>query len=573
MENSKSLDKEVFLRIDVSRKTTSREPVPEKYRKVGGRSLIAKLLLDEINPACQPLGKHNKFIIATGLLAGTGVSSSGRISIGGKSPLTGTIKESNAGGVSADRLARLGIKAVIVEGCPEDENWHLLRITPEGDSLISAEPYVGMGTYELCDELLKKFPKAAITCIGPAGEKQYSAAGIATIDKEGFPTRYSARGGLGALMGSKKIKALIIEGKGRVSVANKEKFSDARKRYTKVLSDAPSSQAYREFGTVVLVEVINALAGLPVNNFSGRRFDGAEHIGIDSMNARILERGGEGRISHACMPGCAIRCSNVYADKQGKAIVSPIEFENVGMLGSNLGISDLDVIARLNFLCNDIGIDTIEVGAALGVAMEAGVLAFGNGDDAASSLEEIRAGTIFGRVLANGAEITGKVLGVLNIPTVKSQAMAAYDPRAIKGMGVTYATSAMGADHTAGPTARSPVDHTDPKGQTEISLKMQKLMAMVDCIGLCMFTIGAIAPRQDLILDLLNARFGWDLDAQWLEKMIVETLSDEKRFNELAGFTRVHDRLPECFTERPHQDLGTVFDVLPDDLDNLTNYK
>lgn len=564
---------ETFLRVDVGRKTAFKEPAPEKYTKVGGRSLIAKLLLDEVNPACEPLGKHNKLIIATGLLAGTGLSSSGRISIGGKSPLTGTIKESNAGGVTANRLARLGIKAIIIEGIPQDDLWHLLRITPEGCQFLPAEPYSGMGTYAFCEKILSEYPKAAITCIGPAGEKLYSAAGVATIDTDGKPGRYSGRGGLGALMGSKKIKAVIIEGKGSVPIADSEKFKAAHTAYTQLLKDAPSSKAYREFGTAAMVAAVNALSGLPVKNFSRGRFDGAEEIGAEALNARIRQRGGDGRTTHACMPGCVIGCSNIYADIDGKAIVSPIEFESIGLLGSNLGISDFDVIARLNYLCNDIGLDTIETGAALGVAMEAGVLPFGDGDGAARILEEARQGSILGRVIANGAVVTGRVFAITNVPAVKGQAMAAYDPRAIKGMGVTYATSAMGADHTAGPTARSPVDHRDPKGQAALSLKMQKLLPIFDCTGLCLFTIGAIGARLDLLLDLLNARFGWNLDQSWFQKMSVETLKDEHRFNELAGFTQVHHRLPECFTERPLPELESVFDVPAEDLDHLMKYE
>jgi aldehyde:ferredoxin oxidoreductase len=564
---------ETFLRIDVSRETAAKEPVPEKYLMVGGRSLIAKLLLDEVNPACEPLGKHNKLIIATGLLAGTGLSSSGRISIGGKSPLTGTIKESNAGGVTANRLARLGIKAIIIEGSPQNDQWHLLRITPEGCSFLPAEPYLGMGTYAFCEKILSEFPKAAITCIGPAGEKLYSAAGVATIDADGKPGRYSGRGGLGALMGSKRIKALIIEGKGSVPLADAEKFKAAHKAYAQLLQNAPSSKAYRDFGTAAMVAAVNALSGLPVNNFSRGRFDGAEEIGAEALNARIRQRGGEGRTTHACMPGCVIGCSNIYVDSEGKTIVSPIEYESIGLLGSNLGISDFDVIARLNFLCNDIGLDTIEAGAALGVAMEAGVLPFGDGDGAARILEEARHGSVLGRVIGNGAVVTGRVFAITNVPAVKGQAMAAYDPRAIKGMGVTYATSAMGADHTAGPTARSPVDHRDPKGQAAVSLKMQKLLPIFDCTGLCLFTIGAIGPRLDLVLDLLNARFGWNLDQSWFEKMSVETLKDERRFNELAGFTQVHHRLPECFTERPLPELDSVFDVPVEDLDHLMKYE
>lgn len=560
-----------FLRVDVGHLTAVDEPVAEKYRKVGGRSLIAKLLLDEVKPTCEPLGKNNKLILATGLLAGAGVSSASRISMGGKSPLTGGIKESNSGGVSVDQLARLGIKAVIIEGDPKD--WHILRITSEGCSFLPVGDYLGMGTYALCEALLTRFPKAAITCIGPAGEKQYLSAGICHTDIDGKPGRLSARGGLGAVMGAKKIKAIVIEGKGPVPLLDAEKFKETRKAYTKLLADAPTSKAYREFGTAAMVQKVNALGGLPTNNFSRGRFDRADDISAEAMVERIQSRGGEGRTTHQCMPGCVIGCSNVYPDIHGKTIVSPLEYETIGLLGPNLGIPDLDVIARLDYICNDLGMDTIEIGAAIGVAMEAGIAQFGDGDAAFRILEEVQHGTVLGRVIASGAAITGKIFGVLNVPAVKGQAMAAYDPRAIKGMGTTYATSAMGADHTAGPTARSPVDHLDPKIQAALSLKLQKLITILDCTGLCLFTVGAVGARLDLVLDLLNARYGWNLDMGWFERMGIETLQDEYRFNELAGFNRAHHGLSEAFTERELPEVKSVFDVSDEDIDNLLRYE
>jgi len=460
---------------------------------------------------------------------------------------------------------------VIIEGSPQD--WHLLRITSEGCSFLPASEYLGMGTYALCEALLKQFPKAAITCIGPAGEKQYLSAGICHTDIDGKPGRLSARGGLGAVMGAKKIKAIVIEGKGPVPLVNAEKFKETRKAYTKLLMDAPSSKAYREFGTAAMVQKVNALGGLPTNNFSHGRFDRADDIGAEAMVDRIQKRGGEGRTTHQCMPGCVIGCSNVYPDIHGKTIVSPLEYESIGLLGSNLGIGDLDIIAKLDYLCNDMGIDTIEIGAAIGVAMEAGIARFGDGEAAFRIMEEVKQGTALGRVIASGATITGKVFGVLNVPAAKGQAMAAYDPRAIKGMGTTYATSAMGADHTAGPTARSPVDHLDPKGQAALSLKLQKLITILDCTGLCLFTVGAMGARLDLVLDLLNARYGWDLDMGWFERMGIETLKDEYRFNELAGFNRAHQRLSEAFTERELPEVKSVFDVSDEDIDNLLRYQ
>ncbi len=561
---------EKFLRVDMNELQVSYEEVPEKYQKVGGRSLIAKLLLDEVVPTCDALGPHNKLIVATGLLAGTSVSSAGRISVGAKSPLTGGIKESNAGGITANRLAQMGVKALVIEGLPKGDDWYIVVINDQGCKLVPAEAYVGMGTYEFCTKIREDYSDAAVTCIGPAGEKLYNAAGVATIDREGWPSRYSGRGGMGAVMGSKKIKAIVVEGKGRVSFANEEKFKDALKEYTAIVKDAPSTAAYKDYGTPSMVRIVDALGGLPVNNFSNGSFDRVDDISAETLNDVITRRGG--KTSHACMAGCVIACSNVYVDEEGETIVSPLEYETIGLMGSNLGISDFDVIAKLNYLCNDIGLDTIETGAAIAVAMESGVAAFGDGEAALKMVEEMRQGTVLGRVLGAGTAVTGKVFGVRNVPVVKGQAMAAYDPRALKGMGVTYATSAMGADHTAGPTGKAKVDHSSPDGAADLSLTLQKKIPVYDCTGLCMFTIGSIGAHPQVIIDLLNSRFGWDLNVDWLNEMSLETLKDEYRFNELAGFTKLSHRLPEAFTERELPNLGTVFDVPDEDIDQMMKY-
>jgi aldehyde:ferredoxin oxidoreductase len=187
------------------------------------------------------------------------------------------------------------------------------------------------------------------------------------------------------------------------------------------------------------------------------------------------------------MAGCAIRCSNVYADDTGKAIVSPLEYETIGLMGSNLGINDLDMIARLNWRANDLGLDSIELGAALAIAADGGEMEFGNGDQALSLIDEIRAGTPTGMALGNGAEAAGKAFNVKRIPTIKGQAMSAYDPRAIKGTGVTYATSPQGADHTSGLTIRAKIDHLDPEIQIEVSCKGQINAAGYDTLGVCAF--------------------------------------------------------------------------------------
>jgi aldehyde:ferredoxin oxidoreductase len=552
-----------ILRINMKTKEIVYESPKDEYLKTGGRGLIAKIMLDEVNPTCDPLGRENKLIIANGMLTGTNVSSASRISIGAKSPLTGGIKESNGGGITAMWLAQLGLKVLVVEDVPEGDNWYYIKIDKNGCTLEPADEYAGMGTFEYCEKMIEKYPDCAVTCIGPAGEKLYHSAGIATMDKEKKPNRYSGRGGLGAVMGSKKIKGIVAAEKGSVTIKNKEKFSESLKEYTKIVMDAPSSANYRTLGTASTVRVTNDLTGLPTRNFRGEKFEHADKISGESLYEFIKQRGGEGKTTHACMPGCVIQCSNVVPDKDGKTIVSPLEYETIGLMGSNLGIGDFDVIARLNAMCNDFGIDTIEVGAAMGVAMEAGEGQFGDASSAFKMMDEIINGTIFGKVLACGATTTGKVLGVSHVPAVNGQAMPAYDPRAIKGMGATFATSPMGADHTYGPVIK-----TD-KGWAEASKGSQNFMAILDSLGFCMFTRAAIANEKQLLVDLVNGFTGYDLDLDWLEKVSTETIKDELKFNELAGFTKENYRIPESFINTKIKSTGDVFDLTEEELDEL----
>ncbi|MFZ7126457.1 MAG: aldehyde ferredoxin oxidoreductase C-terminal domain-containing protein [Desulfobacterales bacterium] len=561
-----------ILRVNVSDGSIRKEPVPKDYGTLGGRALTARILLDEVKPTCEPLGPHNKLIFACGLLSGTSVSSCGRLSIGAKSPLTGGIKESNAGGITAMRMARIGIRAIIVEGLPKDDSAKILLVEPEKASLLPADEHAGLGVYETAKNLLENYSQSAVTCIGPAGELQLASAGIATIDSDGVPSRFSGRGGLGAVMGCKGLKAVVVKGRGKIIPARKDEFIKISRELNNAIISAPLTAAYRDYGTAAMVEYINELNGLPICNFSRGKDDKAKNIGGDAMREMIVERGGEGRTDHACMPGCLVRCSNVFVDKNGYTLVSPLEYETIGLLGCNLDIWKLDDIAKLNYHCNNIGVDTIEIGAAIGVMMEANLMRFGDFEGVMKVLDEVRRGTIVGRLLGSGAMITGKVLGVKNIPVVKGQAMAAYDPRAIKGMGVTYATSAMGADHTAGPAARAPVDHSKAEGKAQLSRKLQKLLGVFDATGLCLFTIGGVAANKRMVLDALNALYGWDHNMEWLDGMCIQMLNDEIRFNELAGITAAHHRLSEAFTEREMPGICSVFDVTDQDIESVFDY-
>lgn len=562
-------------RANVVDQVVSRETVPDGWIRLGGRGLIPRILLDEGDPSGDPLGSGNKLIFTPGLLAGHMVSSCDRISIGGKSPLTGGIKESNAGGSTGLKLARLGIHALIVEGQPEQGSWWVLRLGAEGGSFEPAGELLGLGVYEASERLLDKYGRrVGIALIGPGGEQGFLSAGIQNLDKDNEPSRISARGGLGAVMGSKGLKAIVIDDEGGTTppLVDKEIFRAAQKKYTDALLEHPQIAAYSQYGTAGMASLCDGLGALPTRGFSAGHFESVEKISGDAMHDLLRERGGESNTTHACMPGCVILCSNCFADKNGKAIVSPVEYETIGLVGSNLGIDSLDSIARINWELNDLGCDTIEIGAALGVAAEAGLMAFGDADKALELIGEMRSGTELGRLLGSGAAHTAEKLGVSRVPAVKGQGLSAYDPRAIKGTGVTYATSPQGADHTAGLTIRKKINHLKPEGQVDISRTGQISMAGYDTLGICLFGTFGFAEVPETIPELLNSRYGWDVGDAIVADLGRETLTLEREFNKAAGFTNQDDRLPDWLRTEPLPPHNTVFDVPDEELDGLFNW-
>jgi aldehyde:ferredoxin oxidoreductase len=562
-------------RVNVRTQTLTQEAVPETWDRLGGRGLIARILVDEVNANCDPLGPENKLIYAPGLLVGHRLSSCDRISIGAKSPLTGGVKESNGGGRTGLQLTHLGIKALIIEDQPAEDGFWLLHLSMVGARFEKADHLAGKGVYEVAPILLGEYGKhVAISLIGPGGEMGLTGAGIQNIDKDGVPSRICARGGLGAVMGDKGLLAIVIDSSGgeKPLIAHSKKFKAAQKTYNQALMDHPQIQVYAEYGTAAMVKMCHGFGGLPTRDFTSGDFEDADDITGETMREVLLARGGESETTHACMAGCTIRCSNIYADEAGKTIVSPLEYENIGLLGSNLGINDLDAIARLNWELNDLALDTIEIGAALGVAASAGRMKFGDGEDALKLVDEIRKGTPLGKALGNGAVATGKALGVDRIPAVKGQAMSAYDGRAIKGTGVTYATSPQGADHTCGLTIRAKLDHLDPKVQVETSRSGQIKMAAYDTLGVCLMGSFGFGNVPETIPALLHARYGWEVGEDILMEIGRETLSLEREFNRLAGFTAADDRMPAWTAEEPLPPHDAVFDVSPEDLDSVFNW-
>ncbi len=562
----------MIYRVDLASGQVTREALPAAWQQLGGRALTSAIVAAEVPPSAWPLGEKNRLVLAPGLLGGSGASSSGRLSVGAKSPLTGAIKESNTGGRPGQMIARLGIRAIVFGGQGEPGRWQIAHVHERGIDLLPADDLAGRDTYETMGVLLGRFgPKVGILCIGPAGEQRLAAANIAVSDIDGLPTRNAGRGGLGAVMGSMGLKAIVIEPTDTPlqTSADPERLAAARRRFAQALLAHPSTgQSLPRFGTAALVSVINALGGLPTRNFRQGEFEYASRIDGQALYDTIVERGG--RPTHPCMPGCVIRCSNTYPGPEGGELTRGFEYESIVLLGSNCGIGDLDTLARLNRRCDELGLDTMEMGVTLGVCMEAGLLPFGDGPGALALLEEVARGTPLGRVLGQGAAVTGRVFGVRRVPQVKGQGMPAYDPRALKGTGLTYATSPMGADHTAGnclpgsalPDGTKPDPHLRDR-QVELSRYLQHLATMFDSLGLCWFTRAPILGDWTLLTDLMEAHCGGTWTRERLLALAGETLRCEREYNRAVGYGPQHDALPDFFQEEPLPPLGLRFDFDP----------
>ncbi len=566
--------KSQIWRINVREQTLKFEPVPDSWSRLGGRGLLARILLDEVDAKCEPLGPGNKLIFAPGLLVGHMLSSNDRISVGGKSPLTGGIKESNAGGRTGLHMTHMGIHALIIENQPKEDGFWVLHLSLNGAKWEKAEDLTGLGVYGTAPKLIEKYgDKVAIAMIGPGGEMKLKAAGIQNLDKDRVPSRIAARGGLGAVMGSKGLKAIVFDNAGgqKPPIVDPQAFKTAQKDYTKAVMEHPQSITYRDYGTAAIAPMCQTFAALTVKNFSRGTFEHAENIGGDALREFTLSRGKPSDPSHACMAGCTIKCSNIFGGQDGKIIVSPLEYETIGLMGVNLEIDSLDSIGRLNWQVNDLGLDSIEIGGALGVAAEAGLMQWGDEKGALKLIDEIRGGTELGRIIGDGAVSVGKAYNIERVPVVKGQSMSGYEPRSIKGTGVTYATTPQGADHTAGLTIRAQVNHLDPNVQKDPSLTAQLNMAGYDTIGACIFAgFGYVSTPDHVIKRLLRARYGWDdLPDNVLQALGKETIKMEREFNRRAGFTSKDDRLPEWMTKEAIPETGAVFDVSEEVLDHI----
>jgi aldehyde:ferredoxin oxidoreductase len=548
-----------LLRINMESGKTELEGLREEWLPIGGSALLARIINREVPPTADPLGPENVFLVAVGPLAGTGAPQLGRISVGAKSPLTLGIKEANAGGPAGQFLDRLGIRAIMVHGAPPEGRLFVLSISGDGAALIPAEEYRGLKNYELAASLRKKFgEKTAIISTGPAGERKYRGASVSLTDLFGDPSRNAARGGLGAVMGSKGLKAIVIDPgeTGPVKTTDPEAFRRLVKSWINTLKHDVSCSLYSRFGTPFAVSNSASQGTLPTLNYRSGRPEDFIAVSGNSIQKILFERGGR---MHGCMPGCVVRCSIIYPDQEGQRLCSAYEYETIALLGTNLGIIDPDAIARLKFLCDDLGVDAIETGSALGLAAEAGKMTFGDWASAARLLEEVERDTTLGRALGNGVVATARYLGVSRVPAYKGQALPGHDPRSTKGTGMTYQTSPMGADHTAGLTYRIPQSRTK---QAENSLKAQVQAAVCDAFGYCLNAVpGGRVSLYPFLADLLNARYGGRWTAEDVLEIGKQTLRDQLAFNEKAEFSRGDTREAAFIREEAIAPTHQVFDV------------
>jgi len=581
-----------ILRVNMTDRTYSLSEVPEAYKNLGGRGMTSTIVCDEVSPLCHPLGPNNKLVFAPGIVTGTSASTSARISVGAKSPLTGGIKEANAGSPWSQYLAMMQIKALVVEGQPNKKGkfwmayltWDVKAGKPKVE-FFSADGYKGKDLYEVYPKLFKRFGKsAAIAGCGVVGEYGYANSGIVFNDLAKRPSRYAGRGGLGAVMASKGLKFIVADAKGapNVNIVDKALFDQGCKKLADALLTHDVTKpkgALNSYGTAVLINIMNEAGGLPTRNFSSGRFKGAAKTAGETIFEVNKKRLGKELYNHACSPGCIIKCSNTWYKPNGTEHTSCLEYESDWALGANCGIDNLDHIAEMIRLCNAYGLDTIETGATLGVAMEAGIAPFGDSKKAIKLIHEMGKGTPLGRILGGGTGFAGKAFGMVHVPAVKGQGMPAYEPRAVKGIAITYATSTMGADHTAGYTIAPEIlsvggkaDPLSPEGKAGLSRAFQATTAFIDSSGHCLFIAFAILDIPsgfEGMMEECNGILGTNWKSEDAAKIGAEILRKERAFNEAAGLTKADDRIPEFMKYEPLPPHNQVFDVPDSALDSV----
>ncbi len=564
----------LLIRINLTTQTYTQEAINPGHplEFYAGRALSSKIVADEVPPHINPLDPKNKLIFACGFLGGTPAPNSGRISVGTKSPLTQGIKESNVGGRTPALLSRQDIRALIIEGCAPE--WTVLKIREQQVEFLDGTPYKGVNNYALCQQFIQDYGKqAGLFSIGIAGEKKCKAASIAVIDMEGYPSRHAGRGGTGAVMGSKKLKAIFVipPKKSYLTYKDEEQFKALSRHWGQEVYQ--TKRALSTYGTMLGFMTMNGVYGLPTKNFRRGSFVDAEKISGEALHQYIITHGGKFGVS--CSPGCMIQCSNIVVGPDGQHLTSSLEYETVALNGSNLMINDLTALARIDHVCDDVGVDTIEIGNATGVYMETGKIKWGDGDAVVRLIEGITTDQPDSLVVAQGAVAVGEHFHIKRVLHVKGQGIAGYDPRTYKGMGVTYITSPQGADHTAGAAIVGRKPYADQNygevyeapRKVEISRDLQIFIMMFDAMGQCYFP-GPDSKSAEIIAQLLNFRYGWNTDITQLRNWSKSWLKLERDYNLRVGLPAV-DKLPEIMlTEQLEDAPNRKWDIPQNELDH-----
>ncbi len=556
-----------ILKVNMTEGKIESIPVPEG-KALGGRGMIIHLMNEYGSATVHPFSSEALFIMATGILGGSAAPNAHRISVGGKSPMTGGIKEANAGGNVGFKLGRCGFQAIIAEG--KSDEWMVLKVTAGGASLEPAGDIVGLKNYDACDKLRGRYgDKVGIAIIGRAGEMKMINSSVAITDPESRPSRHCARGGMGAVMGAKGLKAVVVDdsnGELRKPV-NQEAFKAAVKECAEAIRTGPFTEPFHQFGTPMFVDIDNERGSLPTHNHRAGSFEHKDMINANKLQEITQARVGKTGAGHSCMPTCVVKCSPVFYDKDGQYVTSGFEYETIAMLGANCGITDLDAIARMDRACDEYGFDTIEMGCTIGLLNDAGLFEFGDAARAEALVQEAAQGTDLGRIVGSGTANAAKTLGIDRVPVCKGQGIPAHAARTSKGWAITYISNPQGADHTAGVVTDEPLSK---EGQVERGRQSQILMTAIDCTGLCMFTF--LNESFGVLTSMINNLLGLNISKDDYVQMGKDVLKAERDFNLRAGIGPEADRLPDWMTKEPLPPTNEVFDVPQKEIDDFWNF-
>ena len=533
-----------ILDIDLSNGSNTTYPLDEQIARlfVGGRGLGARILWDEVGPAVDPLSPGNVLVFATGPLTATGYQTSNRFSVSTKSPLTGTVLDANSGGFWGMQFKKAGYDALVVRGRADAPVY--IEIKPQGVTIHDAQRLWGRRVREVTQMLDQNDNRRNVLCIGPAGE---NLSRIAAIMNDG--QRSLARGGPGAVMGSKNLKAIVVEGQQRPGIDDPERFKFMLYETRKLLRASPlTSQALPEFGTSVVMNLVNNIGALPTRNFQRTQFEGAEAISGEALTEKYLVKNAS---CWACPIGCTRISRTDAVEGEGP------EYETTWAFGAQCGIDDLAAIIEANALCNDLGLDTISTGSTIACAMELAEkgkidadVRFGRADLLAPMIESIAYRQDLGAELAEGSLRLATKYGAPELSmSVKGLEMPAYDPRGMQGQGLLYATSNRGACHMRGNMLGLEVlglpkliDRLQVQGKSSYVILHQNTAAAIDSLVICKFTHMGVA--EEYFARTLSAVTGVPYATGDLIRAGERVWNLERLYNVREGFTRADDTLP-----------------------------